>query len=124
MPYQILHNDKDGFVQVAFSGMVIKEDHYAALDAAVQLCREKETTKLLVDFSDLDTSQLSTMEVYSLGELVAKIKQIHYIAHVIPTHSKARESIVFASNVEANRGMTTREFENLEDAIAWLRGIE
>ncbi|MBN1847991.1 MAG: hypothetical protein JW932_05345 [Deltaproteobacteria bacterium] len=123
MSYQILLHEKDGIVQVTFSEPAIKEDHYAALDSAIQLCNEKKISKLIGDFSNLDSSTLSTMDVFSLGKLLAKAKQVFHIAHVFPKHSKVRENIRFASNVESNRGKITREFENVKDAIIWLRSI-
>jgi len=123
MSYQIFFNEKDGIVHVVFSGTATKEDHYSALTAAIKLCDEKKTSKLLVDFSDLNLSNLSTLDCFSFGESVAGIEKEIHIAHVLSRHSKARENIRFASDVEANRGKMTGEFENIEDATTWLCSI-
>ena len=120
MTYQTIFDEKDGIVRVVFSGSPLKEDHYSALESVIQLCNEKKTSKVLIDFSGLDSSHLSTIDVFSFAEVVAKTKQILRIAHVFPKHLKARENIRFASSVSANRGKITKEFENVEDAVSWL----
>jgi hypothetical protein len=123
MPYQILFNEEDGIVQVIYSGTAIKDDHYAALNEAIKLCDEKKTSRLLVDFSDQTSSNLSTMDCYAFGETVARIKQRICIAHVLSRNPEVRQNILFASDIEVNRGKMTREFDKVEDAKAWLRSI-
>ena len=124
MPYHIIFDEKEGIVRITFTGISTIEDHYAAFSEALQLCEDHKSNKLLVDFSALDSSNISTMDVYKFGEFVAEIRQVLHIAHVFSSHSKVRENIEFASNVEANRGKLTGEFDDIDEAVNWLQNFD
>ena len=124
MPYKVSFHKKDGIVYVKFLGSAVKEDHYAAFEAACQLCKDRSCSRLIVDFSDVRESTLSTLESFTFGEVVANTPRHLYIAHVLPKHAQARENVNFASTVEANRGKATGEFDTVEQARQWLLGIK
>jgi hypothetical protein len=119
MPYAVSY-DEDGIVVVTYSGSAMLSEHLAAFEAALRLCEERKCLKLLVDFSGLTTSRLSTTESFSFGEVVAKTPIHLRIAHVLPGHVKASQNVHFASTVESNRGKTTGAFETVEQARDWL----
>ena len=123
MAYSVSYDEENGIVHVAFSGSAVKEDHYAAFDEALRLSGEHACLRLLVDLSSLCTSSISTMESFDIGVAVAKTPLNLRVAHVFPAHAKARENVRFASNVEANRGRTTGEFETIERARNWLLSV-
>lgn len=120
MAYKVAYDEKDGIVCVTYEGSVIKDDHYSAFDAALQLCKEHACSKLLVDFRNVNVSRLSTLESFIFARAVAETPTYLMIAHVLPMHDKANQNIHFASNVEANRGKTTGEFQTIEEARNWL----
>ena len=120
MPHKVSFDQKDGIVYVTFSVSALRADHYAAFDAASRLCQEHACSRLLVDFSGLCSSNLSTTDSFCFGEAVAESPTYLKIAHVLPKHPKANENVRFASNVEANRGKTTGEFQTVEEARNWL----
>jgi len=123
MAYSVSFDEENGIVCVTFSGSAVKDDHYSAFDEALRLCKEHVCSKLLVDFSGLCASTISTMESFAIGEAVAKNPFNLRIAHVFPKHARARENVHFASAVEVNRGRVTREFETGEQARNWLQGL-
>ena len=118
--YKVSFDEHAGIVIVQLTGEATHEDHSAARDDAVQLCLEKKCSKLLVDLRDLVTNLSSTLSCFSFGELLAKISPLLYIAHVLPTDAKSVKDVIFTSNVEANRGLLTREFSNVDEARHWL----
>jgi hypothetical protein len=120
MPYRVSFDEEGRIVHVTFSASAVKDDHYAAFDAALVLCQKHACSRLLVDFSGLCTSSLSTADSFLFGKAVAKAPISLRIAHVMPKHAKASENVSFASIVEANRGKRTGEFETIEQARNWL----
>jgi hypothetical protein len=105
---------------VTVSGEATKREHFAARDKALSLCEEHGCAKILVDLHDLASSSLSTMESFYFGEHIANFPQLIRLAHVLPKHPKARQNVVFSSNVQANRGKETGEFTTVEEARNWL----
>jgi len=120
MPLQITFDQAAGFIGICSSGEVLKSDHVAAWNAAVQLSREVGCRKLLVDLRSLSTGAFTIAECFSFGEMVAESRDIDFIAHVLPANPEARENVQFASVVQANRGKKSMEFETAEQARTWL----
>jgi hypothetical protein len=119
MPYSASFQD-EGFVQVSVSSPCTKEDHYTVLEQALALCEEHQCSLLLVDLRDLDTAGYSTFACFSFGETLANRSRHLKIAHVLPSDAASKRDVQFTSNVEANRGKTTGDFETVAEAKAWL----
>jgi hypothetical protein len=119
-PYEISFCEQEQIVTVRLSGKVAHKDHCAARDAALQMCREKHASRLLVDLHDLDTSASTTSGCFDFGELLAQKAQHIRIAHVLPADAKSRTDVQFTSTVVANRGVWTKDFQGLEEAKKWL----
>lgn len=124
MPYKVWFNEQDGIVQATFSGSAVKEDHYAAFEAASRLCEQHACSKLLVDFGEVSGTTLSLLDYFTLAEAVTRSPLKLCIAHILPQHDETREKVTFGSNVEANRGQVTGEFETREQARKWLLGMK
>jgi hypothetical protein len=120
--YTVSFDEKDGIVCVTVSGEATKGEHFAARDKALSLCEEHGCGKILVDLHDLACSSLSTMEAFYFGERIAKFPRLIRLAHVLPKHPKSRQNVIFSSNVQANRGKETGEFNRVEEARNWLVG--
>lgn len=101
-------------------GSVTHEEHCAAREEAVRLCKSNECSKLLVDLRELCTDRSSTLSCFLFGESLAKEPQYLCIAHVLPKDPTSAKDIKFTSTVEANRGKSTREFESIAEAERWL----
>lgn len=74
----------------------------------------------MVDLRKLDTKLSSMADCFSFGELVAQNMLGSRIAHVLPSENKSALDVKFTSNVEANRGIATKEFEDIDEARKWL----
>jgi len=117
--------DQNGdIVIVRVVGDAAHEDHCAAMDEAVRLCREHKCSRLLVDLRELSTVRSSTMSCYSFGEALAGAPLPLRVAHVLPADDKSAEDVRFTSTVVANRGKPTGEFKSIEEARRWLLGTE
>jgi hypothetical protein len=120
MPSNVSYETGDGIVVVRISGDVGEEEHLAAREKAIRLCRENHCAKLLVDLRDLNTTRISITDSYSFGETVAKAISPLRLAHVLPQDAKAVMDVKFISTVEANRGVNADVFVSVEDARKWL----
>ncbi|MBN1305197.1 MAG: hypothetical protein JXA13_12245 [Anaerolineales bacterium] len=120
MPYTVSFDEKDNVIGVRVSGDATREQHYAALNEALQLCQQNRCGRLIVDLRALDTTHFSITGCFTFGESLSEKPALLKIAHVMPTDKKAREDVRFVSTVEANRGVLTSEFETVEDAREWL----
>lgn len=119
-PYMVSFDEDTGIIIVRVIGNATHEDHCAARDEAIQLCLSNKCSNLLVDLRELSTERSSTMTCFAFGESLAEKSQHFRIAHVLPRDVKSVEDVKFTSTVEANRGIITEEFENIEEARRWL----
>ena len=120
MPHTVSFDEDDGIVTVWVSGAATADDHRAARDGAMRLCREKGGSKLLVDLRELDTRLISTMSCFGFGSSVTEAYPGMRIARVVPTDARSREDGMFVSNIAANRGASTGEFDSIDGARKWL----
>ena len=122
MPFEVRFDEVDGIVKVRVSGLATTEDHETARDEAFRLCRETGCSKVLVDLRELNTGHSTTAGCYAFGTSVAQEPTAVRFAHVMPADVKSREDVEFATTVEANRGVLTRDFETVDEARRWLLG--
>ena len=119
-PYSVSFDEEAGVVTVRVVGAATHKDHCMAREEALDLCRAKGCSRLLVDLRELSTERSSTMTCFSFGESLARAPQRLRLAHVLPKDLESRRDVKFTSTVEANRGMTSREFDSIEEAGEWL----
>jgi anti-anti-sigma regulatory factor len=120
--YKVLFDEKNNIVTVRVSGEATHEIHCAALDEALKVCQDNNCSKLLIDLRDLNTIKSSTMQCFSFGEAIAERSRGLCLAHVLPEGTHSREDVRFTATVEANRGVVTREFQDIDEARIWLIG--
>ena len=120
-PYTVSYDAAAGHVTVRVVGSATHEDHCAARDEAVLLCKRNACFRLLVDLGGLSTVRSSTVSCFSFGASLANEPQHYRIAHVLPRDVKSAADVRFTSTVEANRGITSGEFQSIEEAEQWLR---
>jgi len=120
MSFIISFDPNDGIVTAKVSGKATHDEHYAARDEALRICRENDCINLLVDLRELLTDRSSAMDCFAFGESFAQMSPKARIAHVLPIDAKSREDVKFTSDVCANRGLLTREFETVDQARSWL----
>ena len=120
MPCKVSFDKNNDIINVQISGKVTHDDHIAARDEALGLCKKNECYKLLVDLSELNTIRSTTMDCFEFGEELAETTPFMQIAHVLPADMKSRKDIRFTANVEANRGKSSKVFETIDEARKWL----
>jgi len=121
MPYNVSFDKKSDVVQIQVFGVDKVEDHYAALDEGLQLCRKNKCSKLLVDLRTLDIKIRGSFGCFLFAKSVAEKAPGIKIAHVLPSETSTRNDINFISTVESTQGGYSREFESVEEALNWLR---
>jgi len=123
MSYDISYDEKENIIQLHFFGIDTKDEHYAALDEACQICTEYNCKKLLVDLSEMEIKPIlrNVFGCFQFGDYVSKKMVGFKIAHVMPKIVTDVKDVQFISNVEHNRGVNCREFLTIEDALQWLK---
>ena len=113
----IIFDAEHEFVDVRVSVESTREDRSTLRDIALQLCKEKNCSRLLVDLRKMNPSTVSTtMQSCRFGEELAKKSRGIYIAHVLGNDNKTNDKAYFASTVATNRGASTMEFNSIEEA--------
>ena len=120
MPYEVAFDASDMTVTVQVSGEATHEEHCAARSEAVLLCQEEHCSRLLVDLRGLNTARSSTLGCFDFGRSFPQTSPPIRLAHVLPRDAKSRADVAFTSTVEANRGVSSREFETVDEARKWL----
>ena len=69
MPYEVDVMDEQGVVKLKFSGESDSVEHNRARECAINLCREREFSKVLVDMTEQESFMAgTTVELYEFGE--------------------------------------------------------
>jgi hypothetical protein len=124
MSFTVSFDPADKIVTVQMSGKASHKDHIAARREALRLCRENDSLKLLVDLRELDTENSSVMDCFAFGESFPLLSPKACIAHILPKDEKSKKDVRFTSNVSANRGLLTAEFESIDQARKWLKRLK
>lgn len=119
-PYSVSFSEHMGIVIVQIAGDPTHKNCCDARDKAVQICLENHCSKILVDLREMTTDKISLTSCFIFAEELSKKNLCLFIAHVLPRDIKSREDVRFASSVESNRGLSTGEFYNIEEARQWL----
>lgn len=98
---------------------VVLTDQLERLSEISEFCKQADCRKVLI-VGRHTIVKLSTMEVFRLGERIAKMNL--QIA-VVESHDATKTDVVFLEDVASNRGGPIQFFENEQDAKAWL-GVE
>jgi len=120
MAYRVFIDEGGAMVSVSVSGRAEKTEHLAARDEALRLCQEGGCLRLLVNLSDLDTEGISITNCFEFGESLARVTPRVVVANILPKNGKSRQDVLFTSTVASNRGLTSREFDTVEEAKSWL----
>jgi hypothetical protein len=124
MSFTVSFDPDARIVMVKISGTVSPQDHHAARSEALRACRENNSRKLLVDLRELNTGPSSVMDCFAFGESFPLLSPMACIAHVLPTDEKSKKDVRFTSNVSANRGLLTGDFETIDQARSWLMRLK
>jgi len=124
MSFAVFFDQAEKIATVRISGRASREDHYTARKEALRLCRENNSLKLLVDLRELITENSSVMDCFAFGESFPLLAPRACIAHVLPADEKSKKDVKFTSNVSANRGLLTAEFETIDQAKNWLAKLK
>ncbi len=120
MPYELFYDSDNGIVSIRIRGLLSRREHVEVRDGGFRLCYENRCWRILLDLREIDLGGFSTVEFYDFGQSVAAALPGVRVAHVMPRDNEAKKDVRFISTVEANRGVSTAEFESVERAREWL----
>jgi hypothetical protein len=124
MSFTVSFDPDTEIVMVKVSGRVSPQVHHAARSEALRVSRENNSLKFLVDLSELNTEDSSVMDCFAFGESFPLLSPMACIAHVLPTDEKSKKDVRFTSDVSANRGLLTGDFETVDQAKSWLKRLK
>jgi len=89
----------------------------------MQICRDSGIRSVLSDWREAEIDpNVSTIDLYQFGRTWDTSALLH-IATVLPGDATDENVITFSETVAHNRGLISRTFDDLEEAIKWLRAI-
>ncbi|MEN9563557.1 MAG: hypothetical protein RIR73_1801 [Chloroflexota bacterium] len=112
--------NRDGYIYATYNGQYKYEKLLELAKEAARYCTQGKRTKVLANLLNM-TGKVESFDRFKLGVQGALIFR-NTIAQVAAVYHQT-EIDRFAENTAVNRGMNTRIFSNIEDALAWL-GIE
>lgn len=127
MPFNITVDEINKIIIVEVSDKAQKEEHYAALEKALQISSEKKIKRLLVNLKNLDTKGIvSITSAFKFGKILAAENRLKgvYLAHVLPILPQSSKDIEFISTVASNRGVIAKNFTSLKEAKKWLLNLK
>jgi len=96
---------------------IVMSEQPAMMMEMSAVCKEAGYNKVLI-LGPRTKVKLSTSEIYSLGEEIAKLG---LLIAVVESHDASSENEEFLENVVSNRGMPIQFFDNEQDAKDWLK---
>ena len=127
MGYQTTIDDPHGVVEIRFSEAIRPEEHLKARNELLQICRDRNIRKILVDARQLEIrGETSTMTLFDFGASWADLTRDMpvLLAGVLPRDTHTQKELMFGDTVAFNRGFVTRAFDDIEDARVWLRSTD
>ncbi|HET7650250.1 MAG TPA: hypothetical protein VFL15_06090 [Gammaproteobacteria bacterium] len=122
MPWTIDYLPDEKTVLIVSTGETTAADSGAQTKAAIELQAKHDARRFLLDYSKTRVSA-PLAEIYNLPDYYQKRGVPHTIriAVVFPADHYQHEKYEFYEDVCRNRGYTSRVFDNLEAAWAWLK---
>jgi hypothetical protein len=121
MPYQLIIEDRPGYLHAKATGARTPENALRFIAEAYAACVEKGRSALLLE-SNLTGPSLDTASIYRVilqkVEDGAKLAKIAYVVDSVDDPAMP----VFAETVALNRGVNVRLFQGVEAAARWLSG--
>jgi hypothetical protein len=112
--------NRGGYIYASYDGQYEYEKLLELAKEAAKSCNQDKPAKVLANLLNM-TGKVEPFDRFKLGVQGAKIFR-NTIAQVAAVYHQT-EIDRFAENTAVNRGMNTRIFSNIEDALAWL-GVE
>ena len=95
---------------------VVWSEQPAKLQVMSAACSEVGYNKVLIRGSKANV-KLTTMEIFALGEEVAKL---NLMVAIVTQSDASEETKKFLENVASNRGLPVQFFDDEQDAKDWL----
>ena len=124
--YSVYVDERGRILQVRLEEPMPFEEHLAARERALELCRQHRFHRILVDARALKGPVLpTTLDLFEFGSAWPVLAGEYSIrlAGVLPQDPQVRQWLSFGESVGANRGFHTASFENVEQARAWLLSV-
>lgn len=123
MPYKISIQDED-IAYIRFYGESDMEENVKARDEVMQVCRDSEIALILADWREGKVAaSVSTMNLHEFGSTWPKphTSKFYCLATVQAVNVDTQRAIEFSDTVGYNRGLFSKIFTDIEDAIDWLK---
>jgi hypothetical protein len=126
MSYTVDYNPETHIIETKVNGVVKLDTFKQIFSQGVQLAKEKDCFLLLNDFRSA-TIELSTLDLYSLPEILAGISRsmgisVNRLRRALVVTLQYTRDAIFAEDVAVNRGQHAKFFHDIEDARKWLLG--
>ena len=125
MPYALGYNEIQQIIELVPTGNLTSENIRNGTDEFIALCAERDTNRILIDASDVETVSCLA-DFYDQPQWYAEggLSRNARIALVMTKTIAAQEYIRFYDNVCYNRGWLIQLFETRDAAVEWLTSGE
>lgn len=122
MAYTITYNERYKLVELRFNGSALLNEHVRSRSEAIDLCKESNTDRLLVDLGDLRAQEtLSKRDLMEFSESWGD-SALHnlFLGVVMPEDIESQNEFYFALHISKMSGLTLKAFNKDRQAISWL----
>ncbi len=123
MSWQVKFDDENRLIFISFFSDVSKNDIQESIIEAISLISDKNVRKILTDFTEALSLDLSTMDIYKLHADYRKTTGLNvpFIETIVcPKESKIINDIHFYETECINKGIRAKIFEDRNQALEWL----
>ena len=122
MPWQVEFDEQRRVILLAYRANVSYEDVHESSIAVIAMTHDKDTHKILTDFTDAVSLAHSSIDIFHLPTTYKTLGQDLPLVEAIvdPKDPKIRKDAEFYETVCINRGFTVRVFEDRDQALEWL----
>ncbi len=96
-----------------------------ALELAIDSAVERKKEKILIDASKVEGENISLHDRFTYGEHLSQYYIKHGLGKIFKIAVVSNENISdkrrFGETVATNRGVNVKIFENMDDALQWLK---
>ena len=121
MPWNVKVDPELGLIEDIYSGCVTNLDIKAATAKALAIATNVSFRRFLANFSDAETVDLSTIDLYALPKrwLNLQADRRNRSAVLVPDVPAIRQQAKFYESACINRGWQVQVFSKRQDALDW-----
>jgi hypothetical protein len=120
MPWESAIREDPVRVEIRAHGKITKDEMLDSMRPIVQAWQERRIDRVLIDTRDVE-AQAGTLDLFEFGQRMKDFPLSQTARFALVVSPSGDQAMRFLETLTRNRGVETRTFGGVEEAVAWLK---